>query len=322
VANPLTEIIQTEIDRSRYISLARFMELALYYPEFGYYRRKAADVFGARGDFYTAGQLQPVFGELLSDFAAQLRGVSQADGPFEVLDLGAGRQDLRRAFSGWSYRPYDWDTSALPEALCGLVIANEFFDALPVHLLRRRRAGWREVMVQGRNGEFVFTETDDVPPALLQYAGIYGALTPEDGLLEVNLSVGEWMRRISGLLTSGSVLIFDYGYEARELIRLPMGTLLGYRRHVATEDILRNPGSSDITAHVNFTYLRERALKAGLEILRESSLQEWALSVWGEGELAERWSKADERWRLQWKHLIFGMGSTFRVLHLRRRTPS
>jgi SAM-dependent MidA family methyltransferase len=322
VERPLAAAIQTEIDRSQSISFARFMELALYYPEFGYYRRKAANVFGVRGDFYTAAQLQPVFGELLSDFAAQLNADSQADSSFEVLDLGAGQHDLRRAFSEWSYRAFDWNTSTLPEALSGLVIANEFFDALPVHLLRRRRDGWRELVVQARKGEFVFDERIDVQPALLEYARIYGVLIPEGGLLEVSLSAGEWIERISGLLTSGSVVILDYGYEARELIRLPMGTLVGYRRHAATEGILRNPGQSDITAHVNFTYLRDRALKAGLEIVRESSLQEWALSVWGERELAERWSKADERWRLQWKHLVFGMGSTFRVLHVRRRRPT
>jgi SAM-dependent MidA family methyltransferase len=316
----LAAVIQSEIDSSRFITFARFMELALHSPEFGYYRRETADVFGAQGDFYTAAQLQPVFGELLSDFAAQLQTVAQPDTPFEVLDLGAGRQDLRSAFSGCCYRAFDWDSSALPESLSGLVIANEFFDALPVHLLRRRRSGWREVVVQVRNGEFVFDETGDVPPALLEHARIYGALIPEDGLLEISLSAGDWIERISRLLTSGSVLILDYGYEARELIRLPMGTLLGYRRHSATEDFLRNPGRSDITAHVNFSYLRDRALKAGFEVLRESSLQEWALSVWGEKELAERWSKADDRWRLQWKHLIFGMGSTFRVLHLRRQT--
>jgi len=321
VENPLAAVIQSEIDRSQYITFARFMELALYSPEFGYYRREAADVFGVRGDFYTAAQLQPVFGELLSDFAAKLQAVSQADTPFEVLDLGAGRGDLRSAFSRWNYRAFDWDSSALPKALSGLIIANEFFDALPVDLLRKRRAGWREVVVQARNGEFVFDETGDVSPALLEYARVYGTSIPEDGLLEVNLSAGEWIGRISGLLASGSVLILDYGYEARELIRFPLGTLLGYRQHSATEDILRNPGRTDITAHVNFTYLREEALKAGLEMVGESSLQEWALSIWGERELATRWSKADARWRLQWKHLIFGMGGTFRVLHLRKRRP-
>lgn len=318
LTNPLAAIIRSEIERSEFITFARFMELALYYPELGYYRRKGAEVFGIKGDFYTAAQLQPVFGELMADFTAGLQAASQAGAPFEVLELGAGRQDLRSALTRWSYRAFDWNTPSLPGGLSGLVIANEFFDALPVHLLRRRNTGWREMVVQVQNEEFIFRETADVAPELLEYAGIYGTLIPVDGLLEVSLAAEGWIARISRLLASGSVLILDYGYEARELIRLPLGTLLGYRQHSATEDILRNPGRSDITAHVNFTYLRDRALKAGLEVARECSLQEWALSIWGEKELAERWNKAAERWRLQWKHLIFGMGSTFRVLHLRR----
>jgi SAM-dependent MidA family methyltransferase len=322
VDNSIAAIIKTEIERFESITFARFMELALYYPELGYYRRKAADVFGAHGDFYTAAQLQPVFGELIADFAARLQAESQSGTPFEVLELGAGRQDLRSALAQWSYRAFDWNTSSLPDRLSGLVIANEFFDAMPVHLLRRQKGGWYEVRVQVRNEEFVFHEAAEIAPALLEYARVYGKWIPEGGLLEVNPSVAEWLERISRLLDSGSVLIIDYGYEARELVRFPMGTLIGYRRHAATERLLRDPGTSDLTAHVNFTYLRDQAMKARLEVVRESSLQEWALSIWGEDDLTKRWSKADQRWRLQWKQLMFGIGGTFRVLHLRKRMPA
>lgn len=318
MSGSLARVIYDEIQRRGYITFAHFMEIALYYPGQGYYRRSAG-IFGTRGDFYTAAQLQPVFGHLIASFAVRLQGEFGPDAPFEVLELGAGLQDLQAALQRWNYRAFDWDTVPLPKAVSGLIIANEFFDAFPVHLLRRRGVGWREVLVRVADGALVFDESDDVSPALLDYARLYGSFVPEDGPIEISLAAGEWIERIGKLLTSGSVLVIDYGYEPRELVRFPEGTLLGYRRHSTTSDLLANPGARDLTAHVNFAYLRDRALEAGLEVVCESSLAKWALGIWDERELAARWDKADERWRLQWKQLIFGMGDTFRVLHLRKR---
>lgn len=294
------------------------MELALYHPEFGYYRRNPSDVFGLHGDFYTAGQLQPVFGDLLSTFVATLHQTADPQHPFEVLDLGAGQQDLRTALSPWNYRAFDWNTAALPSAIAGVIIANEFFDALPMDLLRKWDDQWRELVVKADGERFVFEEVDTVSPELLEYAQRYGTSVPENGILEINLAAKQWIKKLSTLLTLGSVLIIDYGYEARELVRFPEGTLLGYRKHSTADHPLAKPGEKDLTAHVNFTCLRDCALEAGFQIKSQSSLGSWALSVWDEREFGARWSKADERWRLQWKQLVFGMGDTFRVLHLEK----
>ena len=298
------------------------MELALYCPELGYYRRGPAEVFGARGDFYTAGQLQPLWGDLLASFVSQLQRASGKDAQFGVLDLGAGRQDLRASFRQWNYRAFDWNTEPLPGVFSGLVLANEFFDAQPVHLLCRRKSGWRELGVEATGDRFTFVDLDEISPSLAAYAQRYGEEVPVDGLLEASPIAGDWIARIDRLLMSGDVLVVDYGYEARELARFPDGTLLAYRRHVAITDLLSAPGTRDITAHVNFSYLQDRALTGELEIAGESSLSEWALGVWDEQELADRWNAGDRRWQLQWKQLIFGMGPTFRVLHLRKRKPA
>ena len=322
VGNPLAFVIQEEIDRFGHISFARFMELALYHPEFGYYRRGSTDVFGVQGDFYTAGQLQPVWGELLSEFVAQVHRATGETGEYGVLDLGAGRQELRESLRQWGYRAFDWNTEPLPGTFSGVVIANEFFDALPVHLLRKRNAGWYEVMVERRDGRFSFADLGKPSASLLQYANRYGAKAEDGQLLEVCLSAVEWMERIGALLRSGDVLIADYGYESQELPRLAEGTLLGFRRHIAGADILSEPGTRDITAHVNFSYLRDLAIRAGLDVIGEFSLGAWAINIWNEGALTKRWSNADDRWRMQWKHLVFGMGSAFRVLHLRKKNPA
>jgi SAM-dependent MidA family methyltransferase len=296
------------------------MELALYHPEFGYYRR--GDPFGRGGDFYTAEQLQPVFGETVKMFVEKLtQELSFADG-FGVLELGAGRAEMKKALAPWNYQPYDWESAALPESWTGLVFANEFFDALPVHLLTKGRGGWMERQVACRGDELYFTVGPLHSDALLAYACEFEGPIPEGGELEAALSVRVWLSKIAAILDEGRLLVIDYGYDARELVRFPSGTLLSYRKHQTSPDLLKNPGTQDITAHVNFTWLLRCAEQAGFVVERSTSLANWVLSIWGEQELARRWERADQRWKLQWKQLVFGMGETFRVFELRRTAPA
>jgi len=141
---------------------------------------------------------------------------------------------------------------------------------------------------------------------------------PEGGELEAALAIPAWLRRIASTLSDGYLVVIDYGYNDRELLRFPAGTLLSYRKHQAVSNVLAGPGSQDITAHVNFTWLSKCAAAAGFELERSESLGSWLLAIWGEEELARRWAHSDQRWRLQWKQLVFGMGETFRVLQFRR----
>lgn len=283
-------------------TFAEFMQQALYAPGTGYYRHSRLNPFGQRGDFYTAVQLEPVFGEVLEVYLESLE-LSQ------VVDLGAGRAGLAEALSAWNYIPVDWDLHPLPARIDGVVIANEFFDALPVHLLAKGAEGWHELCVAGER--FVPRAINDA--RLTSYAERYGEPIPEGGRLEVNLAIADWVMRIAQAL-SGRLLVIDYGYSQRELIRFPEGTLMSYRRHIATGDVLAHAGSSDITAHVNFTELKRLASEAGLRLVEESSLATWVLKVFGPVRLAERWFATDDHWRLQWKQLVFGMGEVFRVL--------
>ena len=144
--SPLTEILRDEIRRDGPISFRRFMEAALYDPANGYYR-SARDPFGKQGDFYTAEQIQPVFGILM---AARIRALYQemgAPADFAVVELGAGRREMAAAFSEWRYVPVDlgvYGCGAMPERFRGVVFANEFFDALPVEEVTFRGGGFRE----------------------------------------------------------------------------------------------------------------------------------------------------------------------------------
>ncbi len=314
----LAERIAAEIRGLGPISLARFMELALYDPSSGYYR-KEPHPFGRSGDFYTAEQLQPVFGELMASFVAQLAPNGPAG--FSVCEVGSGRGEMSHALAPWNYRGYDFGRGELPRQMHGLVLANEFFDALPVHLLRRCGAAWGELRVAAANGRFEFTTSPLVSPQMAEYAEIYGQSIPDGGLLEVNVAAEHWVASIAAFLQSGFLLVIDYGYQTRELPRFPFGSLMSYRKHQAVEDVLADPGCQDVTAHVNLTALTDSALRSGFELVVRQSFASWATSIWPEEELTRRWQKADVRWRLQWKQLIYGMGDSFHVLLFRKPSP-
>ena len=103
---PAGELLAAEIRARGPVGFRRFMEVALYHPEHGYYRR-AADPFGKAGDFFTAEQIQPVFGILM---AAQMRELYHAMGAppdFKVVELGAGRREMADAFAEWNYVPVE-----------------------------------------------------------------------------------------------------------------------------------------------------------------------------------------------------------------------
>src|SRR5690606_16687664 len=99
------------------------MEIALYHPQYGYYRT-SRDPFGKHGDFYTAAQLQPAFGRLIRTILEKL-SVEHT-----LIDMGSGRSEMQEEFSNWNYLAVDVRTP-LPQSTPGVIFANELFDALP-----------------------------------------------------------------------------------------------------------------------------------------------------------------------------------------------
>lgn len=317
----LSRIIREEISREGMITVARFMELALYAPEIGYYRRVRTS-FGRAGDFYTAEQLQPLFGDVIAQTAARLAESTVPLESFSALEIGAGSGEMRSALARWNYRGFDWTGDALPNELHGLILANEFFDALPVHLLIGTGREWQELGVRLSGERLILARMPCTPSPLVEYAERYAASAPEETQLEVCIDAAAWFERLSHLHKSGVLLIFDYGYAAAELPRFPQGTLMAYRKHVASADILNDPGEQDITAHVNFSYLADLAVRFGYEVRADLPLRSWLQRVWTQTEFEALWRQKDSRWRLQWKQLSAGMGETFRVLELNKREPA
>ena len=317
---PAGELLAAEIQRSGPLPFHRFMETALYHPELGYYRR-ARDPFGKDGDFYTAEQIQPVFGILIAARIRQLYSAMGEPSDFVVVELGAGRREMAEAFSEWRYLPVDVDTGTLPAKFRGVVFSNEFFDALPVEVAVFRDGAFRRQCVALHEGRFVWQQEGDLSPEAVDYLRDFFPAPQEGNWYEINLPSLRWMDRIAASLRSGYVLTVDYGYTRAESARFPLGTLMGYRRHTALEDVLQEPGLRDITSHVNFTALREHGERCGLRSENFFTLAQLLLAAGEPDQFAAALGpESDLRRRMQLKTLLFGMGETFRVLLQRRET--
>ncbi|QOY86098.1 SAM-dependent methyltransferase [Paludibaculum fermentans] len=315
------------------ILFSRFMEVALYHPEHGYYRRarreQGADPFGMHGDFYTATQLQPVFGRLIAAQCAHWQQQLGAGEAFHVVEWGAGRGEMAEHLSSFRYSAVDVDGGEVPAAFEGVIFCNELFDALPVEAVRVCRREARMMRVGLSDGRFVWVEGEPLTGPWLPYAvnlcaRIAEIREEEEVWLELPVGLESLLARMTRPLTRGFVLAIDYGYTEREIIRFPRGTLMAYRRHQALDDVLLNPGEQDITAHVPFTHLEHCAQALGLLTTPLRSLTQLLMSA-GEadqfaGALAAPDDAAALRLRMQLKSLLFGLGETFRCLVMEKRS--
>lgn len=305
----LTALLHSEIRAAGgWIPFSRYMELALYAPGLGYYSGGARK-FGPAGDFITAPELTPLFGQAL---ASQVEQVMKASA-MQVIEVGAGtgllavdllleleRRDalpLRYGILELSaeLRERQFDTlaqraphlaarvewlHALPERFSGAVVANEVLDVMPVHLLVSTAGGLLErgvVLAERSEGEGEVLCWGDSPArgAVLEAALALDLPVPEDGeyLTEINLAGQAWMASWADRLERGAMLLIDYGYPRAEyyLPSRSSGTLLCYYRHQAHADPFLWPGLNDITEFVDFTSMAEAAFDAGLEVLGYTS---------------------------------------------------
>ena len=319
----LAQIIADEIRADGPMPFRRFMELALYHPRLGYYVGQR-DPFGTGGDFYTNAQLQPVFGRLLAQQVDLWRQELGCPEEFSVLEVGPGRGEIgtqvRECIPGIDWTGVDYGDPWPGRPLTGVVLCNEFFDALPVDSVERTSDGWRLRGVDLRGDRFCWqtlgpVRADDAWPEV----------QPGRRIESCDSQVAA-LRRISDTLRSGWILVIDYGYARTEIERggrFPDGSLMGYSRHRADPDVLLEPGRRDITAHVNFSALEDAAREAGLEVTPLTSQQSYLLGLGEPDSFARALEAESERaatlLRMQLKTLIFGLGETFRVLVLRKR---
>lgn len=302
----LLEKIRDEIRRKGPISFARFMELALYDPEDGYYSA-SADRIGLEGDYYTSPDVHPLFGRMLGRQMAQMRALLPENEPFTLLEAGAGKgllcRDLLTALRGWQgegardirYRvversgamvfkqkellrsaglaeQVDW-FPGLGEAgadgpFTGCILSNELVDALPVHRVGMTQEGLSEFFVDWKENRLVELAGPPSTPELQDYFDRSGLRLSPGQRAEVGLEAERWMRKAGSILGRGFVITIDYGHPASELFgpHRKKGSLLCYHRHTVNDNPFARVGEQDITAHVDFTALGRAGAEAGLSV--------------------------------------------------------
>ncbi len=238
------------------------------------------DPFGKAGDFYTAEQIQPVFGILMAARIRQLyreMGEPPATSPWSSWAPDAARWP-KRSPSGDTF-PWTSSPASCPADFTGVVFSNEFFDALPVEVAICREGRFHRQCVAFTDGRFAWHTGGEVSADVDGYLRRYFPPPEEGRWYEANLAALEWIERIGRALQFGYVLTIDYGYTRAESLRFPAGTLMGYHRHTAREQVLEDPGGRDITAHVNFTALQEAGAELGLRTVRFETLAQTLLAA-------------------------------------------
>ena len=194
------------------------------------------------------------------------------------------------------------------------MVANEFFDALPVASIERGPRGLVEHRV-GCDGErFAWVREPAADPSFGEYIERYVPGLPEGNRTEVNRRALGYLERIAERLDAGYLLAIDYGYTVDEVVRgarFPEGSLMSYQQHRSDEDVLAEPGGRDITAHVNFTALEIRARELGFVVEPPQSQTAFLMEV-GEPDdfqAALRGGPSEEiDLRMKLKSLLFGIG--------------
>lgn len=278
---PLEALLIRRIAATGPMSVADYMAECLLHPEHGYYTSRQP--FGTAGDFTTAPEISQMFGELIGLCLAQTWLDHGAPARFTLAELGPGRgtlmADILRATRGipgfhaaaqvtlieaspalrhtqratLGLHPAQWldDVSQLPQAPLYL-IANEFFDALPIRQFTRDAGGWCEHMVGLTDGSLSFGLTDAAPLAALDHR--QKDTIPGD-IVEVCPAAPAIVEHIAQRIAAhgGTALIIDYGGWRSK------GDTLQALRHHAFTPPLATPGQADLTAHVDFAALADAA---------------------------------------------------------------
>ncbi len=298
----LTLQLRQQIDSTAGITFAKFMEQALYHPEYGYYTAKR-DRIGKKGDFFTSSSVHSCFGQLI---ARQLEQMWQllGRGDFVIVEQGAGEGHLcldildalaetaPEFYACLEYRLIEisldnrqrqekllqqhlsagcvvWSELADMQEIQGCFISNELLDAFPVHLIEKHAGELREIYVVNKDGHFCEELRALSTDSIRDYFQLVDIEPAEGNRCEVNLTAGDWISQVAGALQRGFVLTIDYGYLAEELYApyRHAGTLLCYHQHQTNEDPYQRVGGQDITAHIDFTALQKIGQQHNLETL-------------------------------------------------------
>jgi SAM-dependent MidA family methyltransferase len=315
------DVFRSEADRNGRMSFAKFMELALYHPEVGYYQKARRRVGYAPGtDFFTSSTSGAVFGELVAAACRRLLETAGRDPTrhtFVEIGAEAGSNCI---LTGATHSFAAVKTLHLgdPLSLSGdcVVFSNELFDAQPCTRTVFRRGRWTEVGVELHGNVLREVELETTPLTV-----------PPDTAEGYHFDQPKAAADLAGTIAAqpwrGLFVAFDYGKTLEALTHeTPGGTVRAYHRHTQTNDILARPGEQDLTCHVCWDWMSDALRQHGFAE-PTLSFQE-AFFVRNAGEFIARISAADAA-RFSTRKLALlqllhpaQMGQKFQVLHALR----
>lgn len=284
--------------------LSRYMNICLGDPKHGYYTNR--DPFGVAGDFVTAPEISQMFGELIGIWLISAWENLGSPAKTRLVELGPGRGTLmsdclrslalkpqlinglqidmvemspvlvgeqQKRLSG-APCPVCWSSSLEESELPTLIIANEFYDALPVHVLVKTSSGIFERHVIGSGDDsLVFSDLPASLPnsALLEYEHL-----PENTVFELSPERHQMTQTISSVLkqNGGAAILIDYGFEQPKT----GATFQALKNHKPV-DPLEEPGNADLTSLVDFTSLQKEFLAQGLYVHGPASQMDFLLNL-------------------------------------------
>jgi SAM-dependent MidA family methyltransferase len=302
--NPdLVDFIRAKIRRDGPVSFACFMEQALYHPEFGYYSSGQCQI-GRRGDYFTNVSVGPLFGRLLAAQFAEMWEILGRPGDFTIVEQGAHhgefatdvleavREQAPEFFTVLRYcviEPFPilqarqrerlreftgkltWRKSVSDlEPFSGVHFSNELLDSMPVRLIRRERdEDWKERLVEISGDGFGFVTRPIADEKLRSHLEKIPRHAGQLYETEVNLAALDWIESVGRKLARGFVLAVDYGFPRAEFYEAgrETGTLQCRAEHRVVSSPLIELGHTDMTAHVDWTSVAERAETSGLTLI-------------------------------------------------------
>jgi SAM-dependent MidA family methyltransferase len=244
------------------MNFAAFMELALYHPELGYYRRTRPRVgYGAGTDFFTATTSGPLFGELVVAACTEILRANERDPTAHTfVEIGA-EPGSDGVLTGVSHPFRAAKTVRIGEPLAfpehSVVFSNELFDAQPFVRSICRHGRWVETGVTLQHETFIEAELESAPPYVPGHAA-------EGYRFDQPWAAAALARKIASQPWRGLFVALDYGKTLRDLTEeTPGGTARAYFRHTQTNDLLANPGEQDLTCHVCWDWITDALLQSG-----------------------------------------------------------
>ncbi|CAM8297090.1 COG1565 Uncharacterized conserved protein [Candidatus Methylopumilus planktonicus] len=288
-----TKIIQAIHSNQGWISFDRFMEFALYDPEFGYYTGNLRK-FGEKGDFVTASEISSFFAktmciqfeEIFLSLDKNIIEIGAGSGKFalEVIQsLDSKKIDHYFILEiSHSLRKHQYELliknlpphlfckvqwiDQIPQEYNGIIFCNELLDALPIDLIKKSSGIPYQKGVALENDLFIWK--DKAIKDLSIYDHINLESLPDNYLAEDAIHIKSWINKISESISKGVVIIIDYGFNHSEYFheQRSQGTLMCHFKHHAHDNPLIQVGIQDITSHVNFSYVAREASSKGLHI--------------------------------------------------------